>query len=158
MKETDFNEAQESKEENIDVKELLFKYLIHWPWFVGAVVACLIAAWVYLYMSTPVYNISATVLIKDDKKGGSAGMLSGLESLGLDGMISSSQNIDNEIEVLHSKTIPLVFCFLLFDFNESFYAPITPEEGQPKIPTVLPLSLYEEVARFSFDHSFSYSS
>ena len=105
MKETDFNEAQESKEENIDVKELLFKYLIHWPWFVGAVVACLIAAWVYLYVSTPVYNISATVLIKDDKKGGSAGMLSGLESLGLDGMISSSQNIDNEIEVLRSKTI-----------------------------------------------------
>ena len=105
MKETDFNEAKESKEENIDVKELLFKYLIHWPWFVGAVVACLIAAWVYLYMSTPVYNISATVLIKDDKKGGSAGMLSGLESLGLDGMISPSQNIDNEIEVLRSKTI-----------------------------------------------------
>ena len=105
MKEIDFNEAKESKEENIDVKELLFKYLIHWPWFVGAVVACLIAAWVYLYMSTPVYNISATVLIKDDKKGGSAGMLSGLESLGLDGMISSSQNIDNEIEVLRSKTI-----------------------------------------------------
>ena len=105
MKETDFNEAQESKEENIDIKELLFKYLIHWPWFVGAVVACLIAAWVYLYISTPVYNISATVLIKDDKKGGSAGMLSGLESLGLDGMISSSQNIDNEIEVLRSKTI-----------------------------------------------------
>ena len=105
MKETNFNEAQESKEENIDVKELLFKYLIHWPWFVGAVVACLIAAWVYLYVSTPVYNISATVLIKDDKKGGSAGMLSGLESLGLDGMVSSSQNIDNEIEVLRSKTI-----------------------------------------------------
>ena len=105
MKETNFNEAQESKEENIDVKELLFKYLIHWPWFVGAVVACLIAAWVYLYMSTPVYNISATVLIKDDKKGGSAGMLSGLESLGLDGMVSSSQNIDNEIEVLRSKII-----------------------------------------------------
>ena len=105
MKGTDFNEAQESKEENIDVKELLFKYLIHWPWFVGAVIACLITAWVYLYTSTPVYNISATVLIKDDKKGGSAGMLSGLESLGLDGMISSSQNIDNEIEVLRSKTI-----------------------------------------------------
>ena len=105
MKETDFNEAKESKEENIDVKELLFKYLIHWPWFVGAVVVCLIAAWVYLYTSTPVYNISATVLIKDDKKGGSAGMLSGLESLGLDGMVSSSQNIDNEIEVLRSKTI-----------------------------------------------------
>ena len=32
-------------------------------------------------------------------------MLSGLESLGLDGLMSSSQNIDNEIEVLRSKTI-----------------------------------------------------
>ena len=105
MKETEFNGTQEPKEESIDVKELLFKYLLHWPWFVGAVVVCLIAAWVYLYIATPVYNISATVLIKDDKKGGSARMLSGLESLGLDGMVSSSQNIDNEIEVLRSKTI-----------------------------------------------------
>ena len=105
MKETDFNEVKESKEENIDVKELLFKYLIHWPWFVGTVVACLIAAWVYLYMSAPIYNISATVLIKDDKKGGGAGMFTGLENLGLDGLISSSQNIDNEMEVLRSKTI-----------------------------------------------------
>ena len=105
MKETDFNEAQESKEENIDVKELLFKYLIHWPWFVGTVVVCLIAAWVYLYMSTPVYNISATVLIKDDKKGGSAGMLSGLESLGLAGEVSSSLPIDSATDVPLSKTI-----------------------------------------------------
>ena len=104
MKETDFNEAQESKEENIDVKELLFKYLIHWPWFVGAVVACLIAAWVYLYISTPVYNISATVLIKDDKKGGNSGSAD-LENLGLGGVITSAQSIDNEIEVLRSKTI-----------------------------------------------------
>ena len=64
-------------EEQINIQEILFRYLIHWPWFVGAVVVCLITAWVYLYIATPVYNISATVLIKDDKKGGSAGMLSG---------------------------------------------------------------------------------
>jgi uncharacterized protein involved in exopolysaccharide biosynthesis len=104
MKETDFNEAQESKEENIDVKELLFKYLIHWPWFVGAVVACLIAAWVYLYISTPVYNISATVLIKDDKKGGSAGMLSGLESLGLVCLLTDwlLQSLDSQIYHIQS--------------------------------------------------------
>ena len=34
MKETEFNGTQEPKEESIDVKELLFKYLLHWPWFV----------------------------------------------------------------------------------------------------------------------------
>ena len=35
----------EQPEEQVDIQEILFRYLIHWPWFVGAVVACLIAAW-----------------------------------------------------------------------------------------------------------------
>ena len=100
-----YNVEQEANEEKIDFQEILFKYLIHWPWLVGTVVVFLLGAWLYLRMATPVYNISATVLIKDDKKGGGAGMASELENLGLDGLISSSQNIDNEIEVLRSKTI-----------------------------------------------------
>ena len=53
----------------------------------------------------PVYNISATVLIKDDKKGGSSNNVGGLDELGLNGLITSSQSIDNEIEVLRSKTL-----------------------------------------------------
>ena len=68
-------------------------------------VACLIAAYVYLYIATPVYNISATVLIKDDKKGGASNNVGGLDELGLSGLITSSQSIDNEIEVLRSKTL-----------------------------------------------------
>ena len=95
----------EADDKEIDIKELLFKYLIHWPWFVGTVVACLIAAYVYLYVATPVYNISATVLIKDDKKGGRSNNVGGLDELGLNGLITSSQSIDNEIEVLRSKTL-----------------------------------------------------
>ena len=79
--------------------------MIHWPWFIATVMVCLIGAWIYLRMATPVYNISATVLIKDDKKGGNTGNMMGLEELGLSGLISSSQNIDNEIEVLRSKTL-----------------------------------------------------
>lgn len=99
------NVEQEAGEEKVDLQQVLFKYLIHWPWFVGSVLFCLIIAWGYLHMATPVYNISATVLVKDDKKGGTAGMASELENLGLTGLVSSSQNIDNEIEVLRSKTI-----------------------------------------------------
>lgn len=106
MKEERVSDRQrEDDEEKIDVQELLFKYIIHWPWFVGAVIVCLMGAWAYLHMATPVYNISATVLIKDDKKGGNTGTMSGLEELGLSGLINSSQNIDNEIEVLRSKTL-----------------------------------------------------
>ncbi len=106
MKEELTNEKlREADDKEIDIQELLFKYLIHWPWFVEAVIVCLISAYIYLYVATPVYNISATVLIKDDKKGGSSNNVAGLDELGLSGLITSSQSIDNEIEVLRSKTL-----------------------------------------------------
>lgn len=95
----------EGNEEQINLQELLFRYLIHWPWFVASVILCVILAWAYLYIATPVYNISATVLIKDEEKGGGAGMSSELERMGLDGFMSSSKNVDNEIEVLRSKSL-----------------------------------------------------
>ena len=106
MKEEIANVRQrEADDEKVDIQELLFKYIIHWLWFVGAVLVCLIGAWIYLRMATPVYNISATVIIKDDKKGGNTGSMAGLEELGLSGLTGSSQNIDNELEVLRSKTL-----------------------------------------------------
>lgn len=95
----------EQPEEEVNIQEILFRYLIHWPWFIGSVVICIALAWGYLRLATPIYNISATVLIKDDKKGGGASMSSELENLGLDGFVSSSKNVDNEIEVLHSKSL-----------------------------------------------------
>ena len=79
--------------------------LIHWPWFVVSVIVCVALAWGYLRLTTPVYNISATVLIKDEKKGGGANMSSELEKMGLNGFVSSSSNIENEIEVLKSRTL-----------------------------------------------------
>ena len=92
-------------EEQINIQEILFRYLIHWPWFVVSVIVCVALAWGYLRLTTPVYNISATVLIKDEKKGGGANMSSELEKMGLNGFFSSSSNIENEIEVLKSRTL-----------------------------------------------------
>ena len=92
-------------EEQINIQEILFRYLIHWPWFVVSVIVCVALAWGYLRLTTPIYNISATVLIKDEKKGGGANMSSELEKMGLNGFVSSSSNIENEIEVLSSKTL-----------------------------------------------------
>ena len=127
MKEEIVNERQcETEDEKIDIQQLLFKYIIHWPWFVGDVLVCLIGAWIYLRMATPVYNISATVLIKDDKKGGNTGSMVGLEELGLSGLISSSQNIDNELEVLRSKTLVKEVINLL-----NLYVSYTDEDGFP---------------------------
>lgn len=105
MKENSYdNNMSELDEEKVNYQEILFKYIIHWPWFVASVLACLVGAWVYLHFQIPVYQVSASIMIKDDKKGGSAGSAD-LENLGLGGMITSTQSIDNEIEVLRSKTI-----------------------------------------------------
>ena len=95
----------EQSEEQVNIQELLFRYLIHWPWFVVSIIICIACAWGYLRLTTPIYNISATVLIKDEKKGGGASMSSDLEKMGLEGFISSSSNVDNEIEVLRSKSL-----------------------------------------------------
>ena len=98
------NNMNELDEEKVNYQELLFKYIIHWPWFVASVLVCLVGAWMYLHFQTPVYQVSASIMIKDDKKNGS-GNAADIESLGLGGMITSAQSIDNEIEVLRSKTI-----------------------------------------------------
>ena len=97
--------CMEQSEEQFNIQEILFRCLVHWPWFVFSVIVCIACAWGYLRLTTPVYNISATVLIKDDKKGGGTSMSSELERMGLDGFVSSSGNVDNEIEVLRSKSL-----------------------------------------------------
>ena len=118
MKEENQNvKEREIAEDQIDFRALLFKYIIHWPWFVGAVLLCLVGAWFYLHWATPIYNISATVLIKDEKKGGGAGLSSELEDMGLSGLMTSSKNIDNELEVLRSKTLVNIRLPLGTDFG-----------------------------------------
>ena len=48
MKEENQNgKERQMAEEQIDFRTLLFKYIIHWPWFVGAVLLCLVGAWFY---------------------------------------------------------------------------------------------------------------
>ncbi len=91
------------QEPSVNYRELIFKYLNYWPWFVGSVVACVAVAFLYLKMATPVYNVSAAIIIKDDKKGGSmASEMAAFEDLGL---FAQSTNFDNELEVLKSKSL-----------------------------------------------------
>lgn len=91
------------QEQSVNLQELLLKYLNYWPWFVGSVLACVAVAFLYLKMTTPVYNVSAAIIIKDDKKGGSmASEMAAFEDLGL---FAQSTNFDNELEVLKSKSL-----------------------------------------------------
>lgn len=91
----------------LDYQALLQKCLKHWRWFAASVLSCLIIALIYIRYTTPIYNITAGVLIqqKDQKgslgslSGGALGMLSGL------GGISLSSSFDNEMEIMQSRTL-----------------------------------------------------
>lgn len=93
----------EEKEEKTDFKAVLFKYTIHWPWFVACILLCMAGAWLYLHYTPPVYNISASVIIKDNDKNSKAS--SGMADLEDLGFYSSINNFDNEVEILQSRTL-----------------------------------------------------
>lgn len=92
------------QEEEIDLREELTKYLRHWPWFVAGVIICVLAAFLYLRYTTPVYNTAATIIIKDEDKKGGSGDLSAFADLGLlNGLGTNS--IENEIGILKSRRL-----------------------------------------------------
>ena len=96
--------SKESSEEKVNLYALLFKYLIYWPWFVASVLLFLALGYFYVRKSTPVYQISSSVLIKEDNKRG-FGAQTPLSSLSGMGLISMTNNFDNEVEILNSRTL-----------------------------------------------------
>lgn len=94
----------QNTEESVNLYALFFKYMVYWPWFVASVLVCVIGTYVYLRYQTPVYNITSSVLIKEeDKRGGSASNpMAAIQDLG---MFSMTNNFDNEVEILRSQTL-----------------------------------------------------
>lgn len=144
----------EEKEEKTDFKAILFKYAIHWPWFLACTLLCMAGAWLYLCCTPPVYNISASVIIKDNDKNSKAS--SGMGDLEDLGFYSSINNFDNEVEILQSRTlikkvVEELDLYISYATKSSFHdielyksSPvkvwITPEEAQ-KLPAPARLHL-----------------
>jgi len=96
-------EYEKESEQQIDLMGLFFKYLSYWNWFVASLLVCILLAVLYLKTTTPVYNVTSTVLLKDDKKGSGSGMdLSALKDLG---MMDIKNNVDNELEILKTSNL-----------------------------------------------------
>jgi capsular exopolysaccharide synthesis family protein len=93
------NKGIEDKEGNF-LKDILFKYLPYWPLFVIFGVGCLVLSRVYLWYAAPLYETTATILIKDEKKGVDDSNL--MEQLDLFG---EKKLVDNEIEVIKSRML-----------------------------------------------------
>lgn len=105
-------------------QQIFSKYLPYWPLFILFALLSLAAAYVYLRYVTPIYEASATIIIKDEKRGTEDSPLT--ESLN---SLASKKNVENEIEVLQSRVImeDVVKKLLL-------YAPVS-QKGKVKAET-----------------------
>ncbi|MGL5786990.1 MAG: GumC family protein [Bacteroidales bacterium] len=99
-----FTEPQMVEEEEINLVELLMKYLHYWKWFVASAVLFVALGALYLKTQNKVYQIDATVLLNDEKGKGRADMAA-LQELGI--LSGAGANVDNEIEVMRSKDLML---------------------------------------------------
>ncbi|MFK8058546.1 MAG: GumC family protein [Polaribacter sp.] len=87
-----------------NIREEIEKYSIHWKWFLLGGILSISIAYLYLRYTTPIYSASTTILIKDNKKSGISAELEAFKDLGIIGG-GSSNNPDNEIEILKSRKI-----------------------------------------------------
>ncbi|MFV8322660.1 GumC family protein [Flavobacterium sp. LB3P21] len=97
------NILNEDLENDFQLKEIINKYSIYWRWFVIGACVSLLLTFLYLRYTIPQYQASTTILVKDEKKGGMLSELSAFADLGMGGGLKS--NVDNEIEILKSRTL-----------------------------------------------------
>jgi capsular exopolysaccharide synthesis family protein len=82
------------------IQQFVSKYLPYWPLFLLAIVVACGLAYAYLKYATPIYQATATIIIKDEKKGNEESKL--VESLD---QISSKKIVENEVEILQSRKL-----------------------------------------------------
>ena len=79
--------------------------ILNWKWFVLSLIICLGAAAIYLRYTTPMYQASAKLLIKDnDGRSSSRNNMMNSATLGI---VSNSTGIDNEMEILTSHSLAI---------------------------------------------------
>ena len=99
--------------------KLLAKYIPYWPMFLILAILSFGAASAYIKITPKKYQSTASLIIKDEKKGNDDSRI--MESLNLMG---SKKIIENEIEVLKSR--PVIETVVK---NFRLYAPVYLEDG-----------------------------
>lgn len=100
---TDNNPTQEQE---VDLIETFYKLLAHWRWFLLAAVVALVGAYTYVHITVPVYQASASVVIKDSE--GSDKAIDELFQKALPSSLSSANmQIEDEMEILRSRSVLL---------------------------------------------------
>ncbi len=159
LKNAEFEETEE-----VSIGDLLYKFLPYWPIFVLLLMITLTGAWIYLRYTMPVYQTTATLLIKDDQKTPSANndMMQAFD------MFGSKKNVENEVEVLQSKTLmqqvvkdlhlyaPIYIKGRVLNQSAYIFSPIVIEARDPdsiKIVKKVPFTFNNASGTINIDHA-----
>ena len=82
-------------------RDLVNKYLYHWPLFVISIIACTAIAFIYIKNQFPVYSIMAKISIKDDQKS-STDTKAALQELDI---LKSPKVVENEVAIIRSRPL-----------------------------------------------------
>ena len=88
------------EEETIDIKEIIYKVLSHWHWFVISIAIFLALGYYYQRIQPRIYESTTTVLLRQEQKAPEEMML--FEDMGFN---VGKNNIDNEIGVFKSPDL-----------------------------------------------------
>lgn len=82
------------------ITQIISRYIPYWPLFLSLVIIALGCAKLYLRYAVPVFESTATILLKDESKG-----TENSEILSSSHIFGSKKIVENEIEVIRSRTI-----------------------------------------------------
>ena len=107
----------EEEEDNF-ANKIVSTYLPYWPVYILAIILGAAVSYIYIKFQIPIYEASATLIIKDEKKGNEESKLMEFQD-----PISAKKIVENEVEIIQSRR-------LMTDVVEKLglYAPIT-EKG-----------------------------
>ena len=80
--------------------QIISRYIPYWPLFLILLIICLGTAKLYLRYTVPIFESTATILLKDESKG-----LENTEVLESLNIFGSKKIVENEIEVIRSRTV-----------------------------------------------------
>lgn len=89
----------QNDDQSIDIKSLVYIFLNHWYLFLICAVVAVGLGWLYNHIKTPEYQVSGTIMVKDDRSGLDPTAIMTRSSY------SSIQNLDNEIAILRSYSL-----------------------------------------------------
>lgn len=141
------NENQKDSYLGFSLTDFLHLVLKNWYWFIISIVVCLAAATFYIKKTPKTYVRTATILVKDSRKGGNSDLIAFSDVAG----VNTRKSVDNELVILKSNKLRHdVARRLRLDINYTDKVGLRPRNLYGISPIAMTIINYNETDSFAF--------